>query len=89
MGKSLTIARTMPTILRPAFEDVVVVDEDVAEVVVIVSERANIPDVSSTAKMVDTLSALVCGYVRGFHCRRRCPTMSRRLRRRGLGRNCG
>jgi hypothetical protein len=41
MRKPLTIARTMPTILRLPLD----------EVVVVLSERANIPDMGSAAEI--------------------------------------
>lgn len=56
MRKPLTIARTMPTILRLEFDDVVVV---------VVPERANNSDMNSRGGRVDTLSALGCENVRG------------------------
>ena len=66
MRKPLTIARTMPTILRLEFE----------EAVVVLSERDNIAAIGTRAEMVDMLSALGCGNVRGVRCRRRCLTVS-------------
>lgn len=75
MRKPLTIARTMPTILRLELD----------EVVVVLSERTNIPDMGTRAGVVDsTVSALGWNSVRGFHCcrwaiiecRRRRPAVS-------------
>lgn len=76
MRNPLTIARTMPTILRLPLD----------EVDPVLSERVNIVDMGTRTEMVDKLSALGCGDVRGLDCRRRrrrrLTVRARELRRK-------